>query len=132
MPTRNWRSGDELGRWCQKAACLRKRRTIENITANETDLARKVERLEVTAEFLGDVVMADSEDYLGSNRVVCHTCGLTSAIKGWVHPTESMSPCEGTLDGYPIRNYGSRGAAGGWPFRRQYLSADELAAAYGD
>lgn len=77
--------------------------------------------------------MADAKDYIHSNRVVCHTCGLTSAIPEWVHQDRNGEACLGTLNGVKVRAVGTPTAlAGAWPFPRKYLSPEELEAAYGE
>jgi len=131
MPPRAWRISDEAGRWCSRPICRRKRRELIEEVGSEVDLARENQKLEAAVFFLMEVIMADAEDYFHSNRRVCHTCGLTSAIPGWVHQAQDNSACQGTLDGQKVRSLGNAMAmAAAWPFKRRYLSAEEIAAAY--
>lgn len=134
LPERPWRAGDELGRCCRKVSCRAKRDEQRSDSGLDKipELTRENQRLEAAIFFLMEVIMADADDYHLSNRVVCHTCGLTTAIPGWVHQNSTGGACEGTLNGQKVRSLGNATAmAAAWPFRREYLSADELAAAYG-
>ena len=99
--------------------------------ATSTSLPASVSS-QTALDFAEDCVRCDSEDFLGKNRVVCHECGLTSAVPQWVHPDEEGGPCEGTLEGLEVRAYGRSGLYVGWPFARRYLSAAELAEAYSE
>jgi hypothetical protein len=133
LTPRNWRAGDEHGRWCTKQSCRTKRRYLQDEIASQVDLAQQNRNLEQAVIFLMEVVMADAEEYLHSNRVTCKLCGLTSAIPEWLHPTEEGKKCEGTLNGVRERSFGTPMAMGGaWPFKRRYLSAEELESAYGE
>lgn len=132
LPERPWRAGDDLGRWCRKVSCRQKRDRLR-AEANLDKLPeamRKIDRLETTIALLSEAVMADSDDYIQANRVVCHECGLTTALRGWVHPLLDIEapPCHGTLDDLPVRRYGLVGVAGAWPFVRKYLTPTQLAA----
>lgn len=126
LPKRQWRVGDQFGRWCTKPTCRRHQVEALDEAGRLVEAALQIQKLELALQFVTEAVMCDNEDYLGMNRVTCRVCGLTSAIRGWVHPTEDFTPCEGTLDGQPPRAYGRLGVGGGWPFRRHYLSPEEL------
>lgn len=132
MPPRSWRRGDEFGRWCQKANCRRQRQSLETRIQEKVDLTEERQLLLNIIELLGDAVMADSEEYIHSNRAVCHECGLTTAIRGWVHANQENLPCWGTLGDAPRRPLIGTYLSYAWPFPKEYLPADVLAAAYAE
>lgn len=132
LPPRNWRAGDENGRWCTKVRCRRKRESLSAEAAQTSDALRKAELLENAISLLSEAVEADNEDYIQAGRVVCHECGLTSALRGWPHQGRDNAPCRGTVGERKPRPVQAHHLFLAWPFRREYLSAKEIAAAYGD
>lgn len=129
---RAWRAGDENGRWCTKERCRSKRRAIQDDIEAGVDALRKVDLLENAISLLSEAVMADMEEYIHANRVVCHECGLTSALRGWPHRREDATPCWGTLGDRKKLAVQAHHLDAAWPARREYLSAADLEAAYGD
>lgn len=99
----------------------------------ESDVRQQVEHLENAVMLLAEAVMADSEDDHSHGRMVCRECGLTTALRGWPHRREDGGPCKGTLGAKPLRRpVIATHLDMAWPFRREYLSAEHMAAAYGD
>lgn len=129
LKPREWRSGDEFGRWCSKPLCRgdRNLKREQILSGEAAEAIKTAEHLRTVVKFLGDVVMADAPDYSGSARRHCPECGLTTAIPEWPHPAnpEASAACLGTLDGVEPRRIGPEGLAGGWPFRREYEPVTE-------
>jgi hypothetical protein len=129
LPPRQWRAGDEHGRWCPKPRCKAKRRNLSLEFSAESDALRKSELLENAVLLLSEAVMSDNPDDHEHGRVICYDCGLTTALSGWPHRREDGGPCKGTLGKNPLRRPVSATHLDlAWPFRREYLTADHLKA----
>lgn len=135
LPVRDWRAGDELGRWCQRSRCRAERDRLRDQAslAELPALTKRIALLEETIMFLSEVVMADSEDYMLAGRTICRACGLTTAITGWVHPTATGGGCRGTLGSASPRPFDiALGMAGAWPFTKEWLTPAELEERFAD
>lgn len=117
LPPRNWREGDGIGRWCDRPNCRAHRNLVRSqvFTADKAELLAENEHLKTVVQFLSEVVMADWDRHLGSNRVTCSVCFNADAIEGWGHADEIGQPCLGTLNGMPPRVIGIAGRGGAWP-----------------
>ena len=122
LPPRQQWAADSLGRWCKRPKCRveRVRTQDEGGVDKLPELMRRSETLKIALDFASEAVMCDSPEVATEARVTCPKCGLTSAIPRWVHPLLDMRPCDGTLEGHPVRNYGFTGVTVGWPFKREY------------
>lgn len=127
LPGRTWRAGDEFGRYCRNQLCREARAEARSTIPDVLELKRTVEARDETIDFLSEVIMASSEEYIHISRIQCPKCGLTSAIPGWVHPgNESRTTaCQGTLNGAGVRRFEYRALALAWPFRIVFKRDDE-------
>jgi hypothetical protein len=131
LPQRKWRAGDDVGRFCRKVTCRRRRDEIRaGLQADQVPaLMQKAERLENAVFLLAEAVQADSEFDHAHGRKICMECGLTTGLKDWPHRNREGAPCRGLVEkGAPKRPVDALHLDMAWPFVREYLEPDHLVA----